>query len=90
MYNEKQGVDKDKESLANISIPDSVISIGENAFEGTAWYNNKPNGLVYIGKVAYKLKNTSAKNAKTVKVFLWKDTASIAPLSKCETLDVSE
>ncbi|MDD4840225.1 MAG: leucine-rich repeat domain-containing protein [Clostridia bacterium] len=41
-------------SLANIEIPDSVISIGSFAFEGTAWYNNQPDGLVYAGKVAYR------------------------------------
>ena len=36
-------------SLTNIIIPDSVTSIHE-AFEGTAWYNKHPDGLVYAGK----------------------------------------
>jgi len=28
------------------------------AFDGTAWYNNQPNGLVYAGLVAYKYKGS--------------------------------
>ena len=43
-------------SLANITIPESVTSIGGDAFTGTAWYDNQPNGLIYVGKVAYKYK----------------------------------
>ncbi len=36
----------------------SVTSIGEGAFEGTTWYNNQSDGLVYAGKVLYKYKGT--------------------------------
>ena len=43
-------------SLADISIPDSVTSIGRGAFDNTAWYNQQPDGLVYVGKFAYKYK----------------------------------
>ena len=45
-------------NLTNISIPNSVSYIGIEAFEGTAWYNYQPNGLVYAGLVAYKYKGT--------------------------------
>lgn len=45
-------------SLATIDIPDSVISVGIDAFMGTAWYDNQPDGLVYIGLIAYKYKGT--------------------------------
>ena len=44
--------------LTSIDIPDSVTSIGSSAFYDTAWYNNQPDGLVYAGKVAYKMKGT--------------------------------
>ena len=44
--------------LTSITIPNSVTSIGNNAFSGTAWYNNQPNGVVYAGNVLYKYKGT--------------------------------
>ncbi|MGN0823756.1 MAG: leucine-rich repeat domain-containing protein [Candidatus Coproplasma sp.] len=40
-------------SLTNITIPDSVTSIGNLAFSNTAYYNDKnnwENGVLYIGK----------------------------------------
>ena len=43
-------------NLTNIDIPNSVKHIGRNAFTGTAWYNNQPDGLVYAGQVAYQYK----------------------------------
>lgn len=58
--------------LENISIPNTVTHIGGNAFNKTIWYNNQPNGLVYIGTIAYKYKgdmpnetNISLKNGTT-------------------------
>ena len=45
-------------SLISITIPESLTSIDAGAFDDTAWYNNQPDGLLYIGKVAYKYKGT--------------------------------
>ena len=52
--------------LKSVTIPNSVTSIGGNVFEGTAWYDNLPNGLVYAGKVAYKYKGTMPDNTTIV------------------------
>lgn len=48
--------------LSAVTIPNSVTSIGDNAFSTTEWYNNKQEGLVYAGKVAYKYKGTMPEN----------------------------
>ena len=44
--------------LTSVTIPNSVTYIGNNAFYGTAWYNNQPYGLVYVGLIAYRYKGT--------------------------------
>ena len=52
--------------LTSITIPNSVTSISSDAFDGTAWYDNQPNGLVYAGKVAYKYKGAMPENTAIV------------------------
>ena len=42
--------------LTSITIPESVTNIGSGAFRNTAWLEDKPNGVVYAGKVAYSFK----------------------------------
>ena len=43
-----------------MTIPNSVTSIGRYPFVGTPWfskwYDNQPDGIVYIGKVVYGFK----------------------------------
>ena len=48
--------------LTSITIPNSLTSIERSAFDGTAWYNNQPDGLVYAGKVAYSYKGVMPAN----------------------------
>lgn len=50
------------DSLTTISIPNSVKSIGRDAFRGTKWYDNQPDGLIYAGKVLYGFKGTMPDN----------------------------
>ena len=40
--------------LQYIDIPNNLIYIGVHALDGTAWFINQPEGLVYAGKIAYK------------------------------------
>ena len=35
--------------LASVEIPNSVVSIGDRAFDDTALYNNYPDGVFYVG-----------------------------------------
>ena len=34
--------------LISVSIPSSVTSIAANTFTGTGWYNNQPDGILYL------------------------------------------
>lgn len=49
-------------NLASISIPESVTRVGMGAFADTAWENSQPDGLMYIGKVAYIYKGDMPEN----------------------------
>ena len=50
--------------LTSITIPNSVTSIEAGAFEDTQWYNDQNDGLIYVGKVAYKYKGNMPDNTK--------------------------
>ncbi len=55
-------------ALDSIFIPNSVIAISGGAFHTTAWYANKPDGMVYINKVLYDHKGVLYGNcADTIK-----------------------
>ena len=43
-------------NLEKVTIPNSVTSVGSDVFADTAWFENQPDGLVYVGKVAHKYK----------------------------------
>lgn len=49
-------------SLQTISLPESVTELGQGVFDGTAWYENQPNGLVYLGKTLYAYKGDMPRN----------------------------
>jgi hypothetical protein len=49
-------------NLANISFGDNISYIGDGAFSGTEWYNNQPDGIIYIGKTLYAYKGTMPQN----------------------------
>lgn len=43
-------------NLSSINIPESVSYIGPYAFDGTSWYENMPDGEIYVGTHLYKYK----------------------------------
>ena len=45
-------------SLSSIAISNASVNIRNEAFFNTAWYNNQPDGLIYINNIAYKYKGT--------------------------------
>lgn len=45
-------------SLSNIDIPNNISYVGNTAFDNTQWLDNQQDGVVYVGKVAYKYKGT--------------------------------
>ena len=63
-------------SLTSITIPNSVTSIGDGAFEGTPWYNNQSDGVIYAGKVLYKYKGNMPKNTS---IDIIEGTTGISP-----------
>ena len=52
--------------LTSITIGNSVTSMGGNVFDNTPWYNNKPNGVVYINNVLYCYKGKMPDNTSIV------------------------
>ncbi len=50
-------------SVTTLTIPNTVISIESQALNGTTWYDNQPDGLVYAGKVAYFYKGEMPANS---------------------------
>ena len=53
---------KDCVNLDSITIPNTVTSIGGNAFLNTPFYNNMPDGLVYINNNLYSYKGSMSPN----------------------------
>ena len=50
--------------LTTLDMPKSVIYIGTSSFEGTAWYENQQDGVIYINNIAYKYKGVIPSNTK--------------------------
>ena len=48
-------------NLTNIEIPSSVTWLA-SSFDETAWYNNQPDGSIYLGKMYYKYKGEMPEN----------------------------
>lgn len=53
-------------NLSSVFLINNSTSIGKDAFSGTAWYNNQSDGIIYLGKIAYKFKGTMPENAEII------------------------
>ncbi len=42
--------------LSDITLPESLVYIGQNTFKNTAWFENQPEGMIYINNIAYRYK----------------------------------
>ena len=62
--------------LTSITISSGVTSIGNGVFINTAWFNNQPDGLVYVNKILYTYKGRMSAN--TVLNNIRADTIAIA------------
>ena len=62
--------------LADVTIPDSVTYVDNKAFDGTPWFDAQPDGLVYIGKCAYRYKGEMPENTN---ITLDDDTTGLSP-----------
>ena len=63
-------------SLTTVSIPDDLTSVGFHAFNRTPWLEGQPDGVVYVGKVAYRL---IEKNVPITSIVITDGTVSISP-----------
>ena len=53
-------------NLTDITFKGDVEYIGPYTFDGTPWYDNQPDGEVYIGKLLYKYKGEMPQNTSIV------------------------
>ncbi|MDE5592740.1 MAG: leucine-rich repeat domain-containing protein [Clostridiales bacterium] len=53
--------------LENITLDDRVCSVGAECFMNTAWYNNLPNGIVYLDNVVLGYKGDAPTGTLTFK-----------------------
>ena len=70
-------------NLSDIILPESVTSIGNDAFYGTAWYDNQPDGIVYINNVLYNYKGVMSEGTS---IDIKEGTVSVNSFYGCSNL----
>ena len=53
-------------NLSSIEMSENLSYIGRDAFTETAWYENLPDGVVYVGKLLYEYKGEIPQNSHIV------------------------
>ena len=57
-------------------MPESVTFSGRGAFDNTAWYNNQPDGVIYINNTLYEYKGSMPENTT---ITIKEGTLSVSP-----------
>ena len=52
--------------VAKIDMPDTLVTIDDCVFDGTAWYDAQPDGAIYLGKSLYDYKGKMPENTELV------------------------
>lgn len=81
-------------NLSGLQIPSNIEKIGDDAFDDTAWYNNQPDGFLYIGKVLYAYKGDRTKvtnveikeGTKSISGDVFKDCANLESITIPDTV----
>ena len=72
-------------ALADIVIPNTIQMLGGDVFEGTTWFNNQPDGVIYIGYIAYKYKGDMP-NGSTIELNEGTTSISSGAFKGCSNL----
>ena len=56
----------DCSKLADIQLPETLESLDGTAFDGTAWYDNQPSGVVYLNPALYGYKGYMPENTNII------------------------
>lgn len=72
-------------NLSIVDVTTNLKKVGWGAFMGTAWYEAQPDGLIYIGKVAYRYKGTMPSNT-TISLKEGTTSISYGAFSGCKGL----
>ena len=60
------GAFMDCSELKTIKLPDTLEDLGGRAFDGTKWYEEKEDGLIYVGTFAYRYKGNMPENTEII------------------------
>ena len=78
-------------NLTDITFPDSIVEVGNNIrLDSTPWYDEQPDGAIYLGKALYTYK-TSDLNSTVERLDIREGTVSISnfALQRCVAKEVT-
>jgi hypothetical protein len=76
-------------SLGNINVPTSVVSISNTSFDNTLWYNNQPDGVVYVNQFLYRYKGTAPASTSITVVSGTKEICTSAFSGQTEIIGIT-